>query len=138
MAKSSKRTPLKDGSFRQRLSYWVELLKWFAHEYAVGAAIFALFGGLLLVGFLRLDSPVVKRERIDAVITTIVSTPLRPNRGGGSYQYAVIPNGTTSPTVIRDEFPPTLFPREVGATIELERRTRANGTVTYHMSPTGL
>jgi hypothetical protein len=139
MAKSSKKNPLKGSTFRQRLSQRLEPLRWFAHEYAVALAMLvaaAAFGAYMLI---PLHSPVIKREQVSAVITTIVSTPLRPNRAGGSYyQYAVIPNGTTSPIVIRDDLSPSLLPREIGSVIELERRTRANGTVTYHMSPIGL
>ncbi|MEI5682257.1 MULTISPECIES: hypothetical protein [unclassified Mesorhizobium] len=135
MAKSSKKTPLKGGTFRQRLNHRLEPLRWFAHEYAVALAMLVAAAAFGVYMLLPLHSPVVKREQVSAVITTIVSTPLRPSRGGGSYQYAVIPNGTTSLIVVRDDLSPTLIPREVGATIELERRTRANGTVTYHMSP---
>ncbi|RJG46804.1 hypothetical protein [Mesorhizobium sp. DCY119] len=136
MAKSSKQTRRPSGTFWQRMHVRLELFRWSASQIAAGLGVLAFIGIFVLLP-LRFNSPVVKREQTGAVITSIAAIPDRPNRFGNgvSYRYAIKLNGTDAIAFVTDD---ALRPHSIGAIVEVERRTRANGWVTYHMLPMGL
>ncbi|PSJ55622.1 hypothetical protein C7I85_26600 [Mesorhizobium soli] len=105
-----------------------------AREWTIGAALLAGSVGILLFLMLRFDSPVVKSERVEG---TIVSVAMIPQKSYGeptsaiSYQY-IVSLGDNETVVAADQIS---RPHPAGSSVKIERRTRANGTVTFHIVP---
>jgi hypothetical protein len=80
------------------------------------------------------DSPIVKSERFQG---SIVSVAMIPQKSYGeptaaiSYQY-IVSLGDNETAIVADQMS---RPHPVGSAVEIERRTRANGTITYHVVP---
>lgn len=121
-------------SFRKDLAFRLELLRARAREWTIGAAVLAGSVTIVLFLVLRFDSPVVKSERVEG---TIVSVAMIPQKSYGeptaaiSYQYIVSLGGNET-VVAADQIS---RPHAAGSAVGIERRTRANGTVTYHIVP---
>jgi hypothetical protein len=121
-------------SLRNRLQFQIALLRAYAREYIVGAALLASLFGMLLFNNLYFDSPVVQSERLQG---SIVSVAMIPQKSYGeptaatSYQYIVSLGGSDT-VVVADQIS---RPHPVGSAVEVEKRTRANGTITYHLVP---
>lgn len=120
--------------FRNRLAFRLGLMRAHAREWTIGAAVLAGIVGMLVFLMLRFDSPVVKSERVQG---TIVSFAMIPQKSYGeptaaiSYRY-IVSLGNNETVVASDQIS---RPHAAGSTVEIERRTRANGTVTFHIVP---
>lgn len=121
-------------SLRNRLHFRIALLRSHAREWTIGAALLAGSIGILLFLMLRFDSPVVKSERVEG---TVVSFAMIPQKSYGeptgaiTYRY-IVSLGNDETVVAADQIS---RPHAAGSTVEIERRTRANGTVTFHIVP---
>ncbi|MDH6230699.1 hypothetical protein M2281_001271 [Mesorhizobium soli] len=116
-------------SFRNRLAFRLELWRRLVDEYAVGVALAVGIVSAMLVAGFRYDSTVVKYERLQAVVVSIYEVPLK---GFSPSHYMVKLSDSGQLVTIEDR-----QLREVGSVIKVERRTRKNGVVTYHLVPPG-
>lgn len=115
--------------FRNRLAFRLELWRRLVDEYAVGIVLALGLVGGFLVQALHYDSRVLEYERIDAVVTAITKVP---TRGVLPSWYLITLSDTGELATVED-----LDLHEVGSVIKVERRTRKNGVVTYHLVPPG-
>lgn len=121
-------------SLRNRLHFRIALLRAHSREWTIGAAVLAGSVSIVLFLVLRFDSPVVQSDRLQG---TVVSVAMIPQKSYGeptaatSYQYIVSLGGNDT-VVVADQIS---RPHPVGSAVEVEKRTRANGTTTYHVVP---
>lgn len=116
-------------SLRRRLAFRLELLRLARKEYGVGVAVALVMAAIVAAPVLYFDSPVLTYERLQAVV---ISIPGVHQKGFSPSQYLVkLNDGGQLATIIDSRL------HEVGATIEVERRTRKNGVATYHFVPPG-
>lgn len=90
---------------------------------------------MLLFTNFYFDSPVVKHERLGAVVRSIAMLPQKSYGEPTAailYQYVVALDGSGTLVVAADQIS---RPHPAGSPVEIERRTRANGAVTYHIVP---
>ncbi|PSJ55623.1 hypothetical protein [Pseudaminobacter soli (ex Li et al. 2025)] len=116
-------------SFRNRLAFRLELLRQSRKEYGVGAVLAAVMVSIVAVPVFYFDSPVSNYERLQAVVISIPSVHMK-GFSPSLYMAKLIDDGQL--VTIKDS-----RLHEIGTIIKVERRTRKNGVVTYHLVPPG-
>jgi hypothetical protein len=95
-----------------------------AGEYTFGVVLVTILASWLLARAFYYDSPVLKYETVSATVRTAYQIP---TRSSWHYGYIVELSDTKEHATLEG-----MLPLEVGTVLEVERRTRKNGVVTYH------